>query len=506
MKYKFLTRRSFFSRLKDFMRNLFFGFLIILRRVFKSVILMSNIEKKIVVMLLIVLFILGGIKARDDYFNNTKVVANFGGSYREVVVGNLYYINPVLASSDTDKFISTLIYSSLFKFDKDGNVISDVAEKWEISPDKLTYTVTLKDNIFFHDGQKMTAADVAYTVETIQSPGFKSPLYETWKDTQVAATADNTVTFTLPKAYGPFIYALDFGIIPLHLSPDELAQKAIGSGPFKYADSKKSGEKITELTLKNNPQYHTGRPYLNKLVFDFYDTKDSAKKSFGTGENYQALSGVDISVDNYIDYSYQTSKKLVLVPNLRSEKLKNKELRVKILASDQKLEEKIIIKLATADSELQRNKAEELKTSFATRNIELNISYYKPTEMKDILDKRDYELLLFGFDFGNDRDPYIFWHTSQLDKMNYAGFSDKKSDILLEDARMISDVVERNTKYDQFYETLKTESLAVFYEPVTYHEIIADTIKGVDISGSFDCSSKYLNIGKWYVKEKRVRK
>lgn len=506
MKFKFSTKRSVFSKLKDFSRNLFFGLFILFRRIFKSITLMSVFEKKFVFVLLAITLVLGGIKTKEYYINNTKVVSTFGGEYHEAMVGESHYLNPILAVSNTDKSVSTLIFSSLFKFDKNGTIIPDVAEKWEVSADSLVYSVTLRNDVFFHDGEKMTAADVVYTAMTIQDPGFKSPLYETWKDIKVDQAGENIVTFTLPKAYGPFIYALDFGILPMHLSPDELAQKVIGSGPFKYDTSKKNGDKITQLDLKSHTKYYAGRPFINKMQIDLFDSKDSAKSAFGLGQNYQALSGMSATFDGFSDYSFPTSKKLVLMPNLRVERFKNKDSRVKILSPDQIMPEKTIINLATADAELQRNKAEELRTSFAARNIELNIKYYKPTEMKDVLDKRDYELLLFGFDFGHDRDPYIFWHSSQMDKMNYAGYADKKSDILLEDARMIIDPATRNTKYDLFYETIKTESLAVFYEPVTFYQIISNSIKGLDASVSVDSGSKYLSVGKWYMKEKRVRK
>jgi ABC-type transport system substrate-binding protein len=449
---------------------------------------------------------MGGIKTKDYYLNHTKLVANFGGTYHEAIVGESHYLNPILAASDPDKSVSSLIFSSLFKFDKNGSILPDVAEKWDISADKLVYTVTLRNDVFFHDGEKLTAADIVYTAQTIQDPVFKSPLYETWKDIKIEQAGENIVTFTLPKAYGPFIYTLDFGILPLHLTPDELAQKVIGSGPYKYDDSKKNGDKITRLTLKSNTKYYAGRPYLNKLQFDFFDTKDLAKTGFGTGQNYQALSGMSATEQGFSDFSFPTSKELVLVPNLRVDKFKDKNFRAQVLSSDQAMPTKTSINLATADSELQRNKAEELKKSFAARNIELNITYFKPTEMKDILDKKDFELLLFGFDFGHDRDPYIFWHSSQIDKMNYAGYSDKKSDILLEDARMISDATQRNAAYDQFYATIKSESLAIYFEPVTYYEVISNSIKNVDTSTSFDSGSKYLSEGKWYVKEKRVRK
>lgn len=467
---------------------------------------MSRIEKIIASILLVTVIVLFGVKIKDFYLANTKQAPGFGGVYKEATFGELRYLNPILASSDTEKSVSTLIFSSLFKFDKSGNVIPDVASKWEVSPDQLIYTVTLRDDVYFHDEEKLTAADIVSTVETIQNPSVKSPLYETWKDIKIEETGENVVTFTLPKAYGPFIYTLDFGILPVHLSSDDLSKTMIGSGPYKYDSNKKNGDKITQLKLKSNTKYYSGRPYINEIQLDFFDNKDTALAFFKKNQDYQAFSGTVTAFDGFFDFSFPTSKKLVLVPNLRSERFKNKDFRAQILSSDQVLPERVVLTLSTADSELQRNKAEDLKRSFMARNIELNIKYYKPTEMKDVLDKRDYELLLFGFDFGNDRDPYVFWHSSQMDKMNYAGYSDKKSDILLEDSRLITSAAERNIKYDQFYETIKNESLAVYYDPVIYNLYISDKINGVDITGSGDSNSKYLSANKWYIKTKRIRK
>jgi ABC-type transport system substrate-binding protein len=93
-----------------------------------------------------------------------------------------------------------------------------------------------------------------------------------------------------------------------------------------------------------------------------------------------------------------------------------------------------------------------------------------------------------------------------MDKMNYAGYSDKKSDILLEDARMITDSTVRNAKYDQFYETIKNESMATYYDPVTYIFSISESIKGIDSFERCDGDSKYLGFSKWYLKTKRVSK
>ena len=95
-------------------------------------------------------------------------VPDYGGSLTEGILGSPRFINPILASSDIDKDLSSLIYSGLLRAGQNGELIPDIAESYTISPDSLVYTFRLKDNIYFHDGTKLTADDVIFTIEKIQ--------------------------------------------------------------------------------------------------------------------------------------------------------------------------------------------------------------------------------------------------------------------------------------------------------------------------------------------------
>lgn len=505
MNFKLLQkRRSFFSNLRGLAAFLFFGLISFIKRLIKCIFLLSKLEKYLVLLLLLAAISLSGVKVKRDYTERTKLIPDFGGTYQEVVLGELKYLNPVLASSDTDKSVSTLLYSSLFKFDKDNNIIPDAAASWEVSADNLTYKVTLRNNVLFHDGAPLTAADVVYTVDLIKDQNFKSPLYDSWKDVEVSAESENVVVFELAKPYGPFIYSLDLGILPSHLTPDELVKKNIGSGPFKYVSTKKNSDEVSSLLLESNDNYYAERPYVKKFQFNFFDQKNEAEK-YIQANNISALSGMATSKEDMADLSFPTTKRLALIPNLRSEKLKDKATR-QIVFGTESFPEKSKFTLSTLDLPLQKDKAEELVREFDSRNIELDVKYYKPTEMQTVLAKRSYELLLYGFDFSHDRDPYVFWHTSQLDKLNFAGYSDKKSDLLLEDARMTNDAVARNTKYDQFFATISSEYLAKFFDPISFNFILDNDVKGADLSKSSDAESRYLTVNKWYLEEKRVKK
>ncbi|MCX6747780.1 MAG: ABC transporter substrate-binding protein [Candidatus Nomurabacteria bacterium] len=135
-----------------------------------------------------------------------------GGSINEGIVGTPRFINPVLASSDADKDLVSLVYGGLMRKDKNGNLIPDLAEKVDISKDGLTYTFTLKDEIFFHDNTPVTADDVLFTISKIKDEVLKSPLKANWDGVSVEKIDLKTIKFTLKQPYTSFLENVILGI------------------------------------------------------------------------------------------------------------------------------------------------------------------------------------------------------------------------------------------------------------------------------------------------------
>jgi len=94
-------------------------------------------------------------------------VPTSGGTITEGVISVPTLVNPVLAISEIDKDLTKLIYSGLTRKDAIGEIIPDLAESFEVSQNKLTYTFILKDNLVFHDGEKVTTDDIEYTINKI---------------------------------------------------------------------------------------------------------------------------------------------------------------------------------------------------------------------------------------------------------------------------------------------------------------------------------------------------
>lgn len=475
----------------------------VLKNVHTSYGLMTKKERIFMFALLLVGFSLLGVKLNNYYVGKTTLIPKAGGEYTEAMVGEVKYLNPILASNDAEKSVAKLLFSGLVKVTPDGNIAPDLAENFEISPDGKIYTFHMRQNAKFSDGTELTAQDIAFTIDAIKAPELKSPLNQSWLDVEIEVPDQSTVVMKLPNAYGPFIYNCTFGVLPAGLSSDDFAKKVVGSGPFAFEKLSKTDNKISEIKMKRNSSYYSNKPYIDNIILKIYDAKNEAEKAFESNKRISALFGGSSEAGKSLDF--QSSKRLGLILNTRSEKLKDLAIRRQIL-SGEKLASPLKLGLTTLDSALQHSEAEALKEKLKDQNVEAEIFYFNAVKLREILDQKKYDLLLYGFDFGFDRDPYTFWHSSQLNQQNYAGWSDKDTDILLEDARMISDSKARNLKYDDFFNILKEQYVIQFFEPITYNFRIKEGVKGADVISGTQPFSRYDNIAKWYIKEKRVRK
>jgi len=214
-----------------------------------------------------------------------------GGSITEGIVGTPRFINPVLAFSDADQDLVSLIYSGLMRKNSDGTLTPDLAEKYEISKDGLTYTFTLKNEIYFHDEKPVGADDVVFTINKIKDPIIKSPKRGNWDGVSVEKIDEKTVKFTLKQSYASFLENITLGIMPASLweaSPIELNDantKPIGSGPYKVVKvNKQSGGLIDYYELTSFEKFNLGQPYIEKIILRFYPNENDQISALENGE------------------------------------------------------------------------------------------------------------------------------------------------------------------------------------------------------------------------------
>jgi peptide/nickel transport system substrate-binding protein len=215
-----------------------------------------------------------------------------GGELREGVVGLPRTVNPVIAITDVDRDLGTLIYSGLTKYDASGTR-PDIAKNWEISDDGLTYTFNLREDVYFQDGKPLTADDVVFTIQKIQDPAIKSPRRSDWTNVSVKQITPTQVQFTLKQAYAPFLTNTTVGIIPKHIwgsvSDEQFIYsqfntEPVGTGPFKLSSvSRDNGGIPTEYHLKTWTKYYNKRPYLDAITLQFFADEEKALQAIGSG-------------------------------------------------------------------------------------------------------------------------------------------------------------------------------------------------------------------------------
>jgi peptide/nickel transport system substrate-binding protein len=228
-------------------------------------------------------------------------VPAYGGSLSEGVIGSPRFINPVLAVSDSDRDLTSLVYSGLLRATPGGDYTPDLAQSYTVSPDGKTYTFVLRPDATFHNGTPVTADDVVFTVQKTQDPALKSPLQANWDGVTVAAIDAHTVQFTLKQPYAPFIENLTMGILPKSLwqnvSDDEfsfsnLNTSPVGSGPFEVGTISRNASGIpSSYDLTPFSKYALGAPYLGDLTLTFYQNETDVVSALKSGD-IQAASGI----------------------------------------------------------------------------------------------------------------------------------------------------------------------------------------------------------------------
>ena len=235
-----------------------------------------------------------------------------GGTLTEGVLNTPAHINPLLATgeigSEADRDLSALIYSGLLREDGKNGFIPDLAESYTISPDGLVYTFILKKDLTWHDGAKITASDVVFTVKTAQDGRTKSAKRASWEGVGVEQDGDFTVRFTLKKPYAPFLENATMGILPEHIwktidynrfDTNNYNRQPIGSGPYQIDSietTTKDGDSIpVSYTLKAFNKFALGKPYIKTIKFIFYRNEDDLVQALKNGD-VDAINSIDPSI------------------------------------------------------------------------------------------------------------------------------------------------------------------------------------------------------------------
>ncbi len=213
-----------------------------------------------------------------------------GGAIAEGIVGTPRFVNPVLASSPADLDIVALVYSGLMRKNGVTGPIPDLAEKYEVATDGLKYTFTLKDNVYFHNGERVTTDDVIFTIDQVKNSVITSPQKVNWEGVSVAKIDDRTLEFSIRQPNPNFLENATLGIMPKALWSEEPLElnaantAPIGSGPYKIKDvAKEDSGVIDAYQLVTFEQFALGKPYIPEINFRFYPNEEELVSAFEGG-------------------------------------------------------------------------------------------------------------------------------------------------------------------------------------------------------------------------------
>ncbi|HMK34710.1 MAG TPA: peptide-binding protein [Desulfomonilaceae bacterium] len=216
-----------------------------------------------------------GQQAETGITASIRVPAHMNGPvYGDMIVmgsiADCCVLLPVLCTDKPSTRITDLIFNGLLKYDKDANLVGDLAEKWEMSRDKSTIRFHLRRNVRWQDGKPFTAHDVAYTYGVYVDPKTPTAYASSFMKIQELRVPDD---YTVEAIYAePYAPALDSWVInkilPRHLlSHQDITTcpsrtMPIGTGPYKLREWK-VGEKIV---LDANPDYYEGKPFISRVL------------------------------------------------------------------------------------------------------------------------------------------------------------------------------------------------------------------------------------------------
>jgi peptide/nickel transport system substrate-binding protein len=197
-----------------------------------------------------------------------------GPAYGDTIVvgsiGDASNLIPLIASDSVSHTIAGYVYNGLVEYDKDYNIVGDLAESWEISEDNLTITFHLRRDVTWQDGTPFTSVDVLFTFDLMIDPDTPTAYAGDFLLVKEAEAPDPyTFIVTYPKPFAPALISWGIWILPKHLlegkdiTKSELSRNPVGTGPYNFIEWK-TGEKII---LDSNHNYFEGRPYIDRIIY-----------------------------------------------------------------------------------------------------------------------------------------------------------------------------------------------------------------------------------------------
>lgn len=247
-------------------------------------------------LLVLVVFLLAIVQIMwySDSYETTAYTK--GGDYSEATLGKVNSMNPLYAATNSEKVLSKLLFANIVSPDTSGHEKAELAKSITMDKTGKVWTLTLRENMKWSDGEPITADDVIYTIDLIHDSSAKTTIAVSFTNVKMEKKDDLTVEFTLPSAYIDFRDSLEFPLVPSHILKDispalvyesEFSTKPVCSGPFvlnAMQVSSVTSSSLQTIYLNRNDNYFLRDALLNSFTLKTYDNVDAIREAVSAGD------------------------------------------------------------------------------------------------------------------------------------------------------------------------------------------------------------------------------
>ena len=431
------------------------------------------LEWGLLVVALIMLALAQAFWFGDSYAEN---VYTTGGTYTEATIGEVNTMNPLFATTNSEKVLSKLMFATIATVDYSGHPGNQLAESITASEDGKKWTMKLREGLKWSDGEPITNDDVIFTAGLIKNPAVNTIYGANLANVKISVNEEEEIVFDLPAAYADFYSALNIPVVPKHILGDtdpktlienSFSNSPVTSGAFTFNAAQSSGsanEKIYYLSA--NDHYYLGRPLLNTFAVHTYKNRDDIVNAVNAGSVTATaeLSGSDanrLATSQFNERNSSLNSGAFIFFNLGHKSVGDKELRSAIrqglnlsriresapgtAALDYPLidsqikiaeypnlpeydfdaakseiaelsgETPIHLDIATVNAGFLPEVAKAIEEDLESLGFEVNTSVYEESQefINNVVSKRTYDILIYEIELGSDPDLLPYYHSSQ---------------------------------------------------------------------------------------------
>ena len=483
-----------------------------------------------------------------------------GGVLDEGMVGHPLRLNPLYSQqNEVDAELTPLIFRGLLRYNQDSELVPDLADKVEASEDGTVYRITLGQHVW-HDGTRVSAKDVAFTIGMTQNQDYQGPWSGSFTDVSIAIQDSRNLTLTLKEPYAPFEQNLTLGLLPEHIlggvSATDLANHAfnlnpVGTGKLQF-ESLQMDSKSKRVSML---QFHLINGYIETIKYHFYDSLQAAMTDFKLGKLHTLGSQYDSQLNYLSDFDKQEQQQTLqgqtygLFFNTQNTNVSDAKTRqaLALALPKQALLQKVFdqhalmadnlypkdswayaegiepyafnldeakkrwdevetkpqsITLLIPDLPMHIATAQEVATAWRELGVEVAIEGKAGSEVGQTVDSGSgYDVVLLGEKSNRDPDRYNNWHSTQTPPigLNISRLKNDRVDKALEDGRRLLNRDERKVKYVTFQDYLARDAAVIWLYQPEYVYMWNNKVYGVEVDKIWNEQDRFATLEDWYI-------